>query len=226
MQSFNQKVFKWVAGTHAAIFLVLLSYGTIAGCFRPKPDRVIPIDFVVDVRQPAPDVAPESPAPSPEPRRDPAPIPPPEPRPPRQIQVNTNRMVRQPTAAPQQPVATAPNPLTAEEIQRLLNAGARAGTVTQIPADDDARGLATIRNTLYAIWQTPSRAAVGDAEAVLELHLGPGGAVQSTRLIRPSGNPVLDESVTQVGRQIRHIHGLPAGFVQRRSRVTIAFSVE
>ena len=230
MQSIDTKIFRIVSGVHIGVFLILFSYGFLSGCFRKPPDRVIPIEFLVDVRpltaEAEPAVAEPGPPPQPPPPPvpDPAPPPPP-PRPPREIQVNTNRVVRRPAEQPAPPPQQAQGTLTAEEIRRLLDAGAQASDRTSIP-DADGRGLAIIRQTLYSIWEAPSRAAVGNAEAVLELRLGPGGAVQSTRLVQASGNPVLDESVQQVGSRIGRIHGLPAGFVERRPRVTIAFSVE
>ncbi len=225
MQSIDKKIFRIVSGVHLVVFFFVFSYGFVSGCFRRPPDRVIPVEFLVDVRT-APDVAEPDvvePDPAPDPEPDPpAPTPDPTPRPQRQIQVNTNRVVRR---TPEQPAPAPENPLTPEEIRRLLDEGATASDRTSIP-DEDGRGLAIIRETLYRIWDAPSRAAVGDAEAVLELRLGPGGAVQSTRLSRASGNPILDESVEQVGARIGRIHGLPSGFVERRPRVTIAFSVE
>ena len=226
MQSIDKKVLRVVSGVHAAAFVVLISYGFLSGCLRRAPDRVIPIEFLVDVRPAASELAVDSPAPAPSPPRPaPAPQPAPPPRPPRQIQVNTNRVVRQATAPTPAPAPSSPNPLSAEEIRRLLAEGAQASDRTSIP-DADGRGLALIRQTLYTAWEAPSRAAVGDAEATLELHLGTGGVVQSVRLVRPSGNPALDDSVLQVANRIGRIHGLPSGFVERRPRVTIAFSVE
>ena len=231
MQSVDKKIFRIVSGVHIALLFVLFSYGLLSGCFRSAPDRVIPVEFMVDVRPAADEMETavvEEPEPDPEDTPEPEPDPPeptpqPEPRQRRQIQVNTNRVVRR---LPDQPeTATSENPLTEAEIRELLAAGATAGDRTSIP-DEDGRGLAIIRNALYSIWEAPSRASVGDAEAVLELRLGPGGVVQSTRLTRASGNPVLDESVERVGERVGRIHGLPSGFVERRSRVTIAFSVE
>ncbi len=226
MQSIDKKVFRIVTCVHLAVFMALFSYGFLSGCFRRPPDRVIPIEFLVDVRPAAAEADPVVTAPEPPPPEPPAPTPTPAPpRPPRQIQVNTNRVVRrpaeQPAPTPQPPAGT----LSAEEIQRLLDAGAQASDRTSIP-DEDGRGLAIIRRTLFDIWDPPSRAAVGNAEAVLELQLGTGGTVRSTRLARRSGNPVLDESVEQLGGRVGRIHGLPSGFVERWPRVTIAFSVE
>ncbi len=229
MKSVDKRVFRIVSGVHIALLVVLFSYGLVSGCFRRPPDRVIPVEFMVDVR-PASDevesamIEPEETEPDPpvDPEPDP-PTPQPDPPPRRQIQVNTNRVVRR--LPEQETTSPTENPLTEEEIREMLAAGATASDRTSIP-DEDGRGLVIIRNTLYAIWDAPSRAAVGDAEATLELRLGSGGVVQSTRLLQPSGNPVLDESVEKVGGRIGRIHGLPSGFVERRPRVTIAFSVE
>ena len=225
MQSIDKTIFRVVSGIHIAAIVVLFSYGFLRGCFRRPPDRVIPVEFLVDVRPALEDTVERAADPTPQPEEPPPAPEPRQPRPLRQIQVNTNRVVRR---TPEQPAPQPPptgGTLSAEEIAKLLAEGAQASDRTSIP-DEDGRGLAIIRQTLYTVWEAPSRAAVGDAEAVLELRLGPGGTVQSTRLLRASGNPVLDESVERVGARIGRIHGLPSGFVERRPRVTIAFSVE
>jgi TonB family protein len=221
MQGIDKKVFRVVTGVHVVIFVLLLSYGFLSGCFRPKPDRVIPVEFLVDARPLASDPVETVSEPTPpQPRPDP-----PQPRPPRDIQVNTNRIVRQPGPPPPPPPPVGGGTLTAEQIRDLLGRGATASDRTAIP-DEDGRGLAIIQQTLYAVWQAPSRAAVGDAETTVELQLAADGTVRSARIVRPSGNPVLDESVGQTITQVGRIHGLPSGFTARRPRVTIAFVVE
>lgn len=226
MRTLDKKIFRIVSGVHIGLLVLLFLYGFLGGCFHSEPDRVIPVEFMVDVRPAAEE--PESTAVEPEPEEEPdepepEPEPEPDPRPPRQIQVNTNRVVRR---LPEETQSTgAESQLTQEQIREMLAAGAVAGDRTSIP-DEDARGLAIIRNALFAIWETPSRGAVGDAEAIMELRLGAGGVVESARIIQASGNSTLDESVEAVGDRIGRIHGLPSGFVDRRSRVTIAFSVE
>ena len=226
MQGVDKRVFRVVAGVHGALLVALVLHGFLQGCLRRPPDRVIPVEFLVDVRPPVPDPAPtERPTPPPRPEPQPEPQPVPAPRPPRQIQVNTNRIVRQTAPPAAQPTPPAPNPLSPEEIRRLLAEGAQASDRTSIP-DADGRGLAVIRQALDAVWQPPARAAVGDAEALLELRLEPDGTVRASTLSRPSGNSVLDESVTQAAARVGRIHGLPPGFAARRPRVTIAFTVE
>jgi TonB family protein len=229
MKAVDKKVFQVVAGIHIGLIVLIMGGGFLQGCFRRAPDRVIPVEFLVDVRQPSepespfvPDEDPTAPDPEPEPEPEPDPVPP-EPRD-RTIQVNTNRIIRRIDDQPDV-VNVAPNPLSPEEIQILLDEGAQASDRTVIP-DADGKGLAIIRRTLYSIWDTPSRAAVGDSEATLEISLGAGGVVKSARVIVPSGNPVMDASVAQVAGSISRIHGLPNGFVERRPRVTIAFSVQ
>ncbi len=227
MHEIDRRILKRVAGVHAAVVVVLMSYGFLSGCFRKPPDVVIPIEFLVDVRAAEPVAAERMPEPVRRPRPDPVPDPvvPPEPPRRREIQVNTNRVVRR-TDPPATPPPATPQPtLSQEEIRRLLAAGAQASDRTSIP-DEDQRGLAIIRSALYAVWQPPSKASAGDAEAVLMLRLEPDGSVRSAALSRRSGNEVLDRSVEQVGEQVRRIHGLPPGFASRRAQVTIAFTVE
>ena len=211
------KTFRVVTGVHV-------------GLFEPEPDTIIPVEFVVDVTPPMPDVdellppvaepepevlpEPDPPATIPEP--DPAP---PKPKPRKKIEVSKKRITR--SNAPKTPKR---NKLSEEEIRKLLAAGAKAGDHTSIP-DEDQRCFALIKNTLHAVWDQPKAEAVGDAEAGLRITLEPGGRIRSSKLHRKSGNPVLDASVQHVGDTVQRIHGLSADFIRRHPTLTITFCV-
>ncbi len=224
----DKHVFRMVAGVHVAALLLLLSWGCVSRWLAPTPPLAIPVEFIVDVTPSAPGHdAPSFSEPEPEPPpsdRIPEPTivpPPPKPKPERpKIEVSRKPVVR--TVGESAP---RPNPLTEEDIRKLLAAGATAGDRTLIP-DEDSRGLALIKTTLDALWQKPSKAAAGDAEAFLRLWIEADGRVGKTELTRRSGNPELDASVDAVGRQVRRIHGLSSDFIHRRSPVTVAFTVQ
>jgi len=238
MASINKRVFKTVAGLHLVVLLMLLSWGCVERWFAPKPIIAVPVEFIVDVTplldSSMTDALPE-PEPEPEPEPDaipdlvpeqtkpdpPKPKPPEPPKPPKPKFVRGERIVRETGAPKPKPGPT----LTAEEIGRLLAEGATPGTYTSIP-DENSRSLALIKKTLDALWQKPSKAAAGDAEAFLRVWIEADGRVSRTELSRRSGNAALDESVEAVGRQIQRFPGLPADFIRRRSPVTIAFEVQ
>jgi outer membrane biosynthesis protein TonB len=117
------------------------------------------------------------------------------------------------------------NPLSRAEIQKLLDAGAKAGNHTSVPGEDD-RCKAVIKSTLYAVWEQPNAEDVGDAVAVLEIKLGRNGSVSGGRLSRKSGNAALDSSVLSIAGSVRHIRGLTPDFIRRHPSVTISFTVD
>lgn len=230
----NKRVFRAVAGIHLALLAVLMAWGCVSRWLRPAPLPAIPVEFIVDVTPSMPEAVPENPS-TPEPAREPArepestPIPdlvpePPKPAKPKpdkpRIEVSKTRVMRT-VGAPAPKV----NPLSEEEIRRLLAEGATAGDRTSIP-DEDSRGLALIKTTLDTLWIKPSKAAAGDAEAFLRIWIEPDGRIGKAEISRRSGNPELDASVEEVGRQVRRIHGLQPDFIRRRSPVTVAFTVQ
>jgi outer membrane biosynthesis protein TonB len=250
MLSMNKRVFRTVTGLHLALLVVLMTWGFASRWLTPKPTLTIPVEFIVDVTSLMPDAgiaddAPPAPEPAPEPEPElvpepePDPIPelvpePPKPEPPKPEPPNP-----EPPKPPKPPIeisrtrvtrtvgdaARKPNPLSEAEIRRLLALGATAGDRTSIP-DEDSRGLALIKTTLDKLWQKPSKAAAGDAESFLRLWIEPDGSVGKAELSRRSGNAELDASVEAVGLQVRRIHGLTSDFIQRRSPVTVSFTVQ
>jgi hypothetical protein len=117
------------------------------------------------------------------------------------------------------------NPLSRSDIQKLLGKGAKAGTYTSVP-DEDERCKGIIKNALYAVWEQPHSEDVGDAVAVLELKLGRNGSVSGGRLSRKSGNAALDRSVLSIADSVRYIRGLTPDFIRRHPSVTISFTVD
>lgn len=230
----NRRVLRTVTGLHLALLVVFMSWGCVARWVTPKPTLNIPVEFMVDITPSTPETGLEAeplPEPLPEPELSPIPdlVPeppkpkpePPKPKPPKPaIEVSHKKVVRTVGApAPHQ------NPLSAAEIKDLLARGATAGDRTSIP-DEDSQGLALMKTTLDTLWQKPSKAAAGNAEAFLRLWIEPDGKVSKTELSRRSGNPELDASVEALGRQVQRIPGLKPEFIRRRSPVTVAFAVQ
>jgi len=230
-----------VAGIHLALIIVLGSSACIRRYFRPPPETVIPVEFMVEVPvaesavlvHEAEPAVPEPPPPEPPPPEppppepavpEPEPVPTPEPSPPRPLRppIETSRervtRVTGQTPAEQRPT------LTPEQIERMLAEGARAGDRTVVPGEDQ-RILARIREILHAAWQQPSAAEAGGREAVLTLVLDARGRIVSGRLARPSGSDALDASVRDVLGRVHEIPGITADFVRRYPQVNVAFQV-
>ena len=226
-QQFSRTL-KVVTGVHVGLILLLLFHSGVVRLFEPKPDLIVPVEFVVDVTPPMPDVdellppvAEPEPEPEPEPPATiPEPTPaPPKPKPRKKIEVSRKKITR--TSGQKKPQK---NPLSQEEIQKLLDLGAKPSDHTSVP-DEDSRCYALIKNTLHAVWDQPNAEAAGAAKAELQITLEPGGRIRSSKLSRRSGNPTLDTSVQRVADSVQRIHGLSADFIRRHPSVTISFSV-
>ncbi len=224
-RQFNRTA-KIVTGIHVGIVFVLFFHSGIMRLIEPKPEVMVPIEFVVDTTPPMPDVSellPPEPEPEPEILPPPVPqaIPEPAPTPKPKRKIEKGRRIKR-NNAPESPPK---KKLSAEEIQKLLDMGAKPSDHTSIP-DEDTRCLAIIRDVLHSAWQQPSAEAAGDSIAVLRIKLGRDGSVRSSDLQKPSGNPALDSSVRDVGNAVKRIHGLTSGFIGRHPSVTVSFTVD
>lgn len=205
----------WIVALAHAVVLALL--GALSGCRmlfrRPRPERLVPVEFTVAA--PAEPVAEAAPLPAEE-----APPPAPEPRVRRDIKVSRERVRRALPAPP-----STERRLSSEEIRRLLAVGAKPADETSVP-DEERRCLDLIRRAFYTAWVQPSAEEAGGAEAEVAVRLGPGGTISGASLVRPSGRAVLDDSVMKGVRSVTRIEGLTAGFLTRYPEVVISFRVE
>ena len=225
------RTLKFVVIVHAVLFLLLFSRSGIARLLEPKPELIIPVEFVVDVSPAMPDISdvlPDIPEPEPIPESIPEPIPepqavpeprpdPPKPKPPKRkkIEISRKRVNR----------GSKQKRLSEAEIKKLLDMGALAGDHTSIP-DEDSRCMAIIKRKLDSVWDQPSAEAAGDSIAVLQLKFTGDGRISSGKLYRKSGNIVLDSSVSSIVGNVQRIHGLTPNFIRRHPSVTISFSVD
>jgi colicin import membrane protein len=212
-----------VAGIHAAILIVLLIVPAVRHLFRKKPPVVLPIEFVVEVPShstpPVPEPRPQIPEPAPVLAPKPKPRPKPKPKPRPEIKRSTNLVTRANKRTVSKPT------LSAEEIQRLLNAGAKPSDHTSDPGED-ARCLDIIRRRFYAAWTQPAGYAGDGHSAEVALDLLSGGRIGGWQILRGSGSAEFDASVKSAAGSISQVNGLTEGFIKRRPKVTIAFRIE
>jgi outer membrane biosynthesis protein TonB len=232
------RTLKVVIIVHAVLLLLVFSRSGIARLFEPEPELIIPVEFVVDVSPAMPDIndvipdvtefEPEpilEPIPDPEPEAIPEPQavlepkPEPKPKPPKRKKIKISKTRVNSSNASKQ------KRLSAAEIKKLLDKGARAGDHTSIP-DEDARCMDIIKRTLDSVWDQPSSEAAGDSIAVLQLKFSGNSRISSGKLYRKSGNVALDSSVSRITQNIQHINGLTPDFIRRHPSVTISFSVD
>ncbi len=114
--------------------------------------------------------------------------------------------------------------LSQEEIARLLALGATPGNRNLTP-EGEAFDFEVIRRRLYKAWAQPGSAS-SKLSAEVEIRLNSAGNIISRRMLRSSGNAVMDESVMEAVNSVLRIDGLTPGFIDRKNgRVTIVFEV-
>ncbi len=115
--------------------------------------------------------------------------------------------------------------LSAEEIQRMLRMGAKAGTRNIIP-DEDVMMLMKIKETFYDAWAQPPAAAAGNAEVLVQVRFKTDGSVLGFSIVKKSGLAEMDESVRRAVDSVNRVYGLSPTFLSRKSSITISFKVE
>jgi len=207
------RTFKRVAVVHVALVGLFLLASLISMAIpRKRRQTAIPVDFLVAM--PASERPVQQAVAPPLQREAVAPVKTPTKRPP--IKPSTERAVR----ATGDPKPT----LTREQIQRLLDEGAKPADRTVIPAEEQ-RYFAIVRRVLYGAWQPPSSAEAGDSVAEVSLRLLPGGVIGGWKIAKPSGNALLDASVETALGSVRKIPNLSAEFLNSHKEVTISFQV-
>jgi len=238
---------------HAALIVLLAAAGTRSCAVRKQPPVVLPVSLMVAVEPgpvepepvaappeppapvpppPAPLPIPEpAPAPTPPPSPKPAPSPKPKPKPPPKPKAGSKPATPTRTIRKGRRI-TAPNPtppppqgrrLSQDEIARLLALGATPGDRNEIP-EGDALYFEAIRRVLHAAWTQPA-AVPNTLSAEVEIHLAETGVILSRRLVRTSGNAVMDRSVLEAVQSVDRIDGLSPDFMRRRPKVTITFEL-
>ncbi len=135
-----------------------------------------------------------------------------------EIKVSKQKVVRE-----EQEPALPPKKITEEQLRKEL---ASVINTTSYTLSDEQKNMVRIRNALYLAWQQPSKEAVGDDQVTLEISFDANGNIISRKLIRSSGNKILDESVIYGASKVNSIPGLTKEFFKRNKKVTILFRVE
>jgi outer membrane biosynthesis protein TonB len=229
-----ERYLRRVTVVHAGILLALVGTASLRPVLHRKEIEIPIMEFTVDVRPAGPEtvedippVAEPEPLPEPEPPPaaviEPEPVKPPPkpPEPPKKkpIEVSRKRVTRRATKA------TTPTPLSPEEIKRLMDLGATAGTRTVIPSEE-ARCFKKIYDAFYEAWAQPSKTEVGDAVTQTRIRLGADGTILSRSVTEPSGSAVMDSSVRRALNTVLRIEGLSREFVESHPEITVGFKVQ
>lgn len=215
----------------AVIHIVLLSvYMFVSGCHRivkRKPMVMMPVEVMVTAPQKTVSAPPVI-KPKPKPEVIPAPIkkpdikPKPKPKPRQKltkVKVSTKRVTR--NDKKNQPKKV----LTSKEIKRWLENDLKVMKTTYNPSAD-AVDFAKIKSALYKAWNQPSGEEAGGITVRAEITFAIDGRITGRRLVKPSGNVVLDRSVMNALNSVQKINGLSVGFTKSHKKVVISFMVD
>lgn len=229
---------------------VLLVALVVAAYVSFHPKKHVAEDMVTEftVALPPPEEAPVETPPAPEP---PQPEPPPEPEPPKpddvvipekkKVEVKISKtvvkrpqetkpverkIVEPPKTKPvTQTKFTGPK-LSPEELQKLLDKGAKVSDHTSIPPNEQAMYAALIMQQIKDRWICPDSSAITGRDPVIVIRLGADGSVLDANLKESSGNAALDTSVLSAVRSVGRFRNLSSEFIRQNSRITVNFNLQ
>lgn len=116
----------------------------------------------------------------------------------------------------------AEKPLSAAEIQKLLNQGYRYGSKNQLATDEAQRCVSVIAQAIRREWDKESfKWYPGLQPLQILLQLGPGGSVRGFRVLSGSGDPDVDRTARAALGRLRTISGLSATFLDQFPEIAI-----
>ena len=226
------------AAVHATIVVAVLSASFLRGCLFPHPPREI-VMFVA-MQEPSPTIADLAMPPVPDPPKPPDPAPPdppkdipdppkdPPPKPKPKIQISTNRIARPKPPAPK-PQA---KPLTAEQLKQMLAGGKPVGPVGPVgpsgPVSDFPFDwyFALVRKAMYDAWEQPGGlSASAGLKVIVEVSVARDGTILKRDVIRTSGHPLMDESVSRALQAVPRLPPLPDAYRGKTRDIQIAFEL-
>lgn len=82
-------------------------------------------------------------------------------------------------------------------------------------------------NKFYGAWSQPTTVVASGAKlsAAAKVRIERDGRVSDFKLIRPSGNVVVDESISAIAKNVTHVDPLPKGLGSDHHEVTINFEL-
>ena len=132
--------------------------------------------------------------------------------------------------APQPPQPngrTAKKTLTDAEIQKLLNAGYRPGSTTNLAASEEQLCFSLIKQAFEAKWDKPPWTDTLKP-MVMRVWFGGGGRIVKYNLEGSSGDPQADATIKSAAARVGVVQNLTASFIEKygRSGVPIRFTVK
>ncbi|MEI7880570.1 MAG: TonB family protein [bacterium] len=152
------------------------------------------------------------------------------------IKVSTTKVKR--------PLPGGKGKLTAEEVRKLLDRGAKIGNKSTLSEADMRRLLNSdsrfgegsavtqefivldmVRQAMYRAWNQPTDIGIAGLVTRVELTFNPDGTIVGNRILSSSGNKTMDASVMRAVESVRRVSGLPAGYLSSHRRIPVAFEL-
>jgi TonB family protein len=134
--------------------------------------------------------------------------------------------------------------LTAEEVRKLLERGAKIGNKSTLSEADMRRLLNSdsrfgegsavtqefivldmVRQAMYRAWNQPTDIGIAGLVTRVELTFNPDGTIVGSRMTSSSGNKTMDASVLRAVESVRRVSGLPSGYLSSHRRIPVAFEL-
>ena len=112
-------------------------------------------------------------------------------------------------------------PLSADEILKALNAGARYGASNQLAANETQRCISLVADALKRHWTEEFQWTESLQGVYLELHFAAGGRIRDAKIVRSSGDAQVDRSVLQAAKNTGSVPGLSPQFLEQYSILVI-----
>ncbi len=134
--------------------------------------------------------------------------------------------------------------LTAAEVRKLLERGAKIGNKSSLSEADMRRLLNSnskfgegsavtqefivldmVRQALYRAWNQPSDIGIAGLVTRVELTFNPDGTIVGSRILSSSGNKTMDASVMRAVGSVHRVYNLPAGYLSSHRNLPVAFEL-
>ena len=208
MKSSFGRTFRIVFCVHLGVLCVLMLLPCFYRWFRPKKLATIPIGVVLHEEAPTQKKV----------EKDPAPRQKEEKKKKRKTEISDKIVKRRKTREESKTVS-------ADEVKRRLLSGDEKSKISTSSQDEDAIYFDIVRRAMYRAWIQPESLAVEGLTTKAMIQLANDGTVISGKVIRPSGNGVMDASVKSALASVKRIPGLSASFLATHREITVDFEL-
>jgi TonB family protein len=147
--------------------------------------------------------------------------------PPRKIQISTQLVAR---TAPESSANAAARAQAIRSALRNLKKNFTPGTVVDMPGSGSGAAYASYRDAIatiyYDAWTPPANADNDEANTKVSVTIASDGTVISARIVTPSGDKHVDDSIQRTLDRVTFIAPFPQGAVEKERTYIINFNLK